>query len=120
MKCLMLDRREGKEIQFLRYGEFSIYQYDSPQSVTTEQIEEMVMKITDPTLRKMYNAKNEESLDIETEPHRAARLNGEYNEDIIVLSEIEIDWKSLSISVLRSWSVHVRLNPPLVKAVQNK
>lgn len=120
MKFLMLERREGKEVEFLKYGDWAINQYNCPQPVTTEQVDEMVRKITDPNLRKMINADRKESMAIESEPHRAAKLSNECNEDIIVLSEIEIDWKTLSISVLRSWSVHVRLNPPLVKAVQNK
>ena len=118
MKYLKVSRRNGKETVFLKYGGWTINQSSDPISVTKEEVTEMVASITNPDLRRMYGSDGE-SLTINMAPHSAAKLSNECNEDIIQLQELAVDWEMLEIRVAHQWTVHVRLNPPLVETTLN-
>lgn len=118
MAYLLSSIRNGERVRFLKFGDWTIEKYKDPRSVSKEQVDKMVSAITCSDLRKMIGEKGE-FLAIQAEPHSVAELSNSVNEDIVELLEIEVDWKNFDIEVCRKWTVHVRLEPPLVKAVQN-
>lgn len=119
MRYLKLTRRNGFIVRFLKYGEWTIEQHLYPVPLNDAQVEELIKAITRSDLRKMIG-NDGEHMCIQMEPHSAADLNIHNNEDIVELQELEVNWTTLEISVLQAWTIHVRLNPPLVKAVKNK
>lgn len=119
MNYLKLTRRNGSIVRFLKYGEWTIEQSDHPVSLNDTQVEELIKAITRSDLRKMCGADGDHMC-IQMEPHSAAGLNIHTNEDIVELQELEVNWTTLEISVLQAWTIHVRLDPPLVKGVKNK
>lgn len=110
--------KENK-IRFLRYGEWTIEEFNDPVNISKTMVTEIMNAIGKKELRTMIGP-NGEYMAINADAHRVGELSNSKNETILTFTEFEMDWLYMTSTVHRRWTAHIRLNPPWVNLVQNQ
>lgn len=116
---MFLAVNKENKIHFLRYGDWTIEEFNDPVSISQTMVTEIMDAIGKEELRKMISP-NGEYMTINADAHRIGELSNSKNETILTFTEFEMDWLYMAPTVHRRWTAHIRLNPPLVRLVQNQ
>ena len=62
----------------------------------------------------MFDVRGNISQHINADAHQVAQLNNQKNEAVLEFNAVDINWRTLEVTVHGVWVAHIRLNPPMV------